>query len=289
MDTLKDIWASLVAGLRERTTNPLTVAFAISWCLWNYKFFVVVLGDDTTTQRLKTLEEMYPLVRETYMGGALLYPALSALVYVFIYPAIGMVAIWVFRKYQVATANLVKIAERARTITPQERDALVRAHEKERKKLTDEKEALSAQLTAIRATLDATVEQIEKTASARQQASETSQVNSGSGTAQISRAMQWPSEKSTVEPSSSVGTNRASGLDEDKVRLLLNLSQYTTTVSLDVLSGNLKMNPTLVNNELRQLKNAGLVNQDEANFWGLTDKGEALVVSLLKKAQNPEP
>jgi ABC-type sulfate transport system permease component len=114
VDTLKDIWASLVAGVRDRTTNPLSVAFVLSWCLWNYKFFIIVFGDDSTALRLKSLEEMYPHVQETYMGAALLYPVLSAFAYVFLYPVVGMVAVWVYRKYQVTTANLVKNAERAR-------------------------------------------------------------------------------------------------------------------------------------------------------------------------------
>lgn len=285
METLKDLWASLVAGMRERTTNPLTVAFIISWCLWNYKFFVVILGDDPTTQRLKALEEMYPLIRETYMGGALLYPALSALIYVFIYPLIGMLAIWVYRKYQVTTANLVKKAEKARTITPQERDALVRAHEKERKRLTEENDALSTQLTAIRATLDATVEQLEKARSV-QPIPEARIENSVEETALTSPASQNVIDISKAISSESDDTLDVSTLDETKLHLLLQLSTFTSRVSLDVLAGNLNLNPTVANSELRALANAGLVVRDKYGNWGLTENGETLAVKMLKKSQS---
>lgn len=288
METLKDLWASLIAGMRERTTNPLTVAFILSWSLWNYKFFVVILGNDPTTERLKTLGEIYPLARDTYMGGALLYPAISALLYVFIYPLIGMVAIWVYRKYQVTTANLVKNAEKARTITPQERDALVRTHEKERKKLTDENEALSVQLTAIRATLDATSEEL-KSALSMPLASEPLPGDSSDSTAPTALARVNPDDKLAIEPPKDEGMASLSELEHDKVRLLLHLSKYSTTVSIDVLTGNLKMNPTLAKSELRELEVAELVRKDSNNFWGLTDRGAALVVNRLKKIQNPSP
>jgi hypothetical protein len=191
-----------------------------------------------------------------------------------------MVSIWVYRKYQVTTANLVKNAEKTRTITPQERDTLVRAHEKERKKLTEEKEALSAQITAIRATLDITVEQLEKFSSA-QPISDATQGNSEGKTTQTAQINQNLDTKSRAVVLDDKGMPE---FDDDKLSLLLNISKYTSKVSLDVLAGNMKMNPTIANSELRSLLEAGLVDRSDNGFWGLTESGEALAVKLLKNA-----
>jgi len=133
MDALKDIWASLVSGLRDRTTNPLTVSFAFSWAVWNYKFFIVLYGDETGTEKLAAIEKLYPPVEAAWQGRAFLFPLITASFYVFLYPLIGMLAIWVYRKYQVVTSNMVKSVEKTRTLSQEEAAIITRRHERERK------------------------------------------------------------------------------------------------------------------------------------------------------------
>ena len=94
-DALKDIWASIVSGLRDRTTNPLTVSFVFSWTIWNYKFFIVLYGDGTVAEKLAAIEKLYPPTQAAWQGSAFLFPLGTALFYVFLYPLIGMLAIWV--------------------------------------------------------------------------------------------------------------------------------------------------------------------------------------------------
>lgn len=277
MDTLKDIWASLIAGVRDRTTNPLSVAFVISWCLWNYKFFIVIFGNDSTAVRLKLLEEMYPHVSETYMGAVLLYPVLSAFAYVFLYPVVGMAAVWVYRKYQVTTANLVKNAEQARTITPQERDALVRAHEKEMKRVTAEKDDFSAQLNALRATLSDTQEQLERAQAAAHLSAKEVKVRSSPSLTEVIKAQREGDTESIGASSDSLE------LGDVRADIILQLSQHTMPISLEVISGNLKLNPTVAKGALRQLSSMSVVSKDANGYWQLTALGEGLALKLLEE------
>ena len=115
MDALKDIWASLVNGVRERTTNPLSFAFMLSWCALNFKFFVVLLGDGTAAVRLADIDLLYPA--NSYTGGALLYPAITAAIYVFLYPFVSAEAIKFYRRKQVEISNSVKGLEEKRILT----------------------------------------------------------------------------------------------------------------------------------------------------------------------------
>ncbi len=286
METLKDLWASLIAGIRDRTTNPLTVAFVISWCLWNFQFFVVLFGDGSAALRLKAIEEMYLNVKEALTGGAFLYPLISAVLYVFLYPVIGMAAVWVYRSYQVATANLVKRVEKQRTITREERDTLVRGHEKELTRLSDEVESLATQLTATRSAL---AEAEDRLAEAQSMA----QVHPSDANPSVKESISTleeeeeadhdsePRDALVLPPSEAL----SSELDTDKIRILMHLSKFTGTVSIDVISGNLGMNPTLAKSELRGLKQRGLVQVDRYGHWSLTERGVQVTLPILKKSK----
>lgn len=130
METIKDLWASMVAYVSERTTNPLTSAFVLSWAAWNYKFFVLLLSDESPAEKFAAIDALYPRP-ETYFGGGLLYPALTALFYVFLYPYITARVVTFYRRRQVAIANSLKSIEGARVKDVEEVSRMIRAHEKE--------------------------------------------------------------------------------------------------------------------------------------------------------------
>lgn len=142
METIKDLWASLVAYANERSTNPLTSAFVLTWAAWNYKFFVVLFNGETTAEKFDAIAELYPrsddrclltnaicMPPDAFWGSAFVYPALTTLLYVFAYPYITKKVVSFYRRRQIEIANEVKAIEKERVRTVEEVATLVRGYE----------------------------------------------------------------------------------------------------------------------------------------------------------------
>ena len=98
---MQDIFISIKAYLYERAASPLTGAFAVSWVVWNYRFFVVLFSDGLSTpsskfavidqlfdvDKLPFGEYLWPCIGPLFHG--LLMPAAIALFYLFIYPVMA--------------------------------------------------------------------------------------------------------------------------------------------------------------------------------------------------------
>lgn len=161
METIKDLWASLVAYANERSTNPLTSAFFLTWAAWNYKFFVLLFSDLDPVDKFNEIEALYPKPESLY-GNALLFPLLTTLFYVFAYPYITRKVVSFYRRQQVVIANELKKVENERVRTVEEVNALVRRYEG---RLTAaEQEALAAEneINGLRNALTETESQIKE-------------------------------------------------------------------------------------------------------------------------------
>lgn len=272
MDTLKDIWASLVAGVQERTTNPLTFSFIASWCLWNFKFFFILAGDGTTAERLHAVDALYPTNWTTYLGHALGAPLITSVAYVFLYPSLSAVVIERYRKKQVAIANAVREIEGARLLTADESRQQTRVHEAERVNWQEREKTLVTQLQATREALSAAEMQtlgVKKVASFQP-----------TGTA----------ERSSIDEANAqdmVDAVFASNpLQNLRIAIAKHLSLYTSPISLDVLANNLKVNPLVVKSELSAMVNDRLVENEPNRGWTLTADGEKLTLELLQLSKS---
>nr|WP_315480730.1 hypothetical protein [uncultured Rhodoferax sp.] len=271
MDTLKDMWASLVAGVQERTTNPLTFSFIASWCLWNYKFFFILAGDGSTTQRLTAVDALYPSDLTTYLGHALGAPLLTAVAYVFLYPSLSAVVIERYRKKQVAIANAVREIEGKRLLTVDESRQQTRLHETERVAWQERESTLVAQLQATREALSA----------AERQASDAGKVSSIQPTDQGPKPS--TADANALDMVDAVFTSNP--LDNLNTTIAKNLSQYIGPISLDVLASNLKINPLVVKSQLQAMADDNLVTHEIHRGWSLTPEGEKLTLDLLRNSE----
>lgn len=281
MDFIRDLWASLVAGARDRTTNPLSISFVISWCLWNYKFFLILFGEVSTWEKLDAIALMYPHRPSTYCGAALLYPLLSALVYVFIYPVVSMVPIWAYRTYQIWTANLVKRVEKARVLSQADAIELTRRHEREKTELEAQLNSLSVEVRQLQNALREAEEQVKPV----------DEPNSVVGTSETTE----PSGKATEHP---ISTNEASSTDPDqdvpsldatRIKLILNLSNRSVPARAKMIADAMSQNFSLVDADLKSLQKDRLVDTSQMPGgglgWELTPRGRKIAVRLLKDAE----
>ncbi|MFQ3230867.1 hypothetical protein [Reinekea sp.] len=116
----KEILTSVRAQLYERAVSPLMGSFVISWLLWNYKIILVLFSDLDLHETIKYIEiTLYPTWND-FLPTGVLFPLISALAYIFIYP---YPARWVFRftqTQQTINSNLKKEIEGKTLLTEDE-------------------------------------------------------------------------------------------------------------------------------------------------------------------------
>lgn len=92
---LEEIVESAKNQFVERLTSPLLGSFVVSWCLWNYKFIVILVSAASVSQTFKLVEtHVFPTTWSVILYGIAL-PLVSACIYLFGYP---YPARWVYRK-----------------------------------------------------------------------------------------------------------------------------------------------------------------------------------------------
>ena len=95
---MQDTFISIKAYLYERAASPLTGAFAVSWVVWNYRFFVVLFSDglSTPSSKFAVIDQLFDVDKLPFgeylwpcigpLFHELLMPAAIALFYLIIYP-----------------------------------------------------------------------------------------------------------------------------------------------------------------------------------------------------------
>jgi len=83
---LEEIIKSAKEQGADRLASPIVGGFVVSWCLWNYKFIVILFSVATVSRTFQLIETVaFPTAWSILLNGVLL-PTLSAAAYIFIYP-----------------------------------------------------------------------------------------------------------------------------------------------------------------------------------------------------------
>jgi hypothetical protein len=90
-------------GLYERLNSPLLFSFALSWCAWNYDALLILLSENSVTDKLAMMTRIAFPDGLTVAWKAVMGPLASALAYIFFYPlAARWVRLWHW-KVEIAT------------------------------------------------------------------------------------------------------------------------------------------------------------------------------------------
>lgn len=82
----EEIIKSSRTSLSERLASPLMGSFVISWCIWNYKFLVILFSLASVTKTFELIDSVaFPDTSTLLLRGAI-FPALTAAIYIFLYP-----------------------------------------------------------------------------------------------------------------------------------------------------------------------------------------------------------
>lgn len=143
IDFLKEI-------LQDRVTNPLTISFIISWCLWNYKFIIILLSDNSVSTTFHLVAEFSFKDNYDYFFKGLLLPLASSLFYIFLYPLPSKLVYSYFLKKNLEIKSIKNTIENSRVLTLEESQNLRSFYTKERISLTEIVANRDAEIHALR-------------------------------------------------------------------------------------------------------------------------------------------
>jgi hypothetical protein len=110
-----DIAKSVKAQLYERVGSPLFSSFLFSWAAWNYKFILIVVSSMPTIDKIAYIDDhLFPTLRDfAFRGG--LFPLLTALGLIFLYP---IPAKYVYQHWRKRQKELKEIQQKIDDETP---------------------------------------------------------------------------------------------------------------------------------------------------------------------------
>lgn len=150
---LDDLAKTVKAQLYERASSPLLGAFAISWIAWNYRFLLVLISSMPTAEKFTYIDtNIFSSYQVIFLHGTL-YPLLTTLSLIFIYP---IPAKFVYEHWRKRQRELKEIQQRIDDETPLTREeARELRHETLNAKLEFEQELerRSAEITRLKETI----------------------------------------------------------------------------------------------------------------------------------------
>lgn len=116
---IEDLSKTIKAQLYERVNSPLLASFALSWVSWNYRFVIVLFSSMGAPEKFKYIDEnLYKTIEEIAYRGAI-YPLLTSLFLIFIYP---FPAKWVYEFSRKQQRKLKEIQQQIDDETPLTKD-----------------------------------------------------------------------------------------------------------------------------------------------------------------------
>jgi len=81
-----DAMKTIKVILYERITSPLLGAFMLSWCLWNFRFLIVIFSSLPVTDKFNIIDTtIFPTQAATLLRG-LVYPLMTTVFFIYVYP-----------------------------------------------------------------------------------------------------------------------------------------------------------------------------------------------------------
>lgn len=147
---------SIKAVLYDRISSPLLGTFAVSWVLWNHRFFTVLLSGMEPIAKFEVIDTvLYPTV-DCLLWRMVAFPLLTTVIFIFLYPYPARFVFEFTRKQQ---KHLKEIRQRIEDETPltiaeakELRSAALQAqlhYEKDMQALAEENQQLREELQKI--------------------------------------------------------------------------------------------------------------------------------------------
>lgn len=151
---LDEISKALREQITERLASPLAGSFVIAWCLWNYKFLVILFSAASVSSTFELIDKVaFPDFATIALRG-ILFPAITAVAYIFLYPYPAKYVFGFTLRRQRENNELRQQIEKETLLSVEDsrliRAAIVATEEKHRLEL----DKLNAEINRLHAQLD---------------------------------------------------------------------------------------------------------------------------------------
>lgn len=128
IDLIKEIF-------HERINNTFTKSFCISWILWNYKFIMILLSDNSVSTTILLINRFaFPNFILSLVYGILL-PLISSLLYIYLSPIITKYINSYILKKNIEIKDALNEVSKLDRLTPEQSQNLIISHAQERARL----------------------------------------------------------------------------------------------------------------------------------------------------------
>lgn len=87
---LDDVVKTVKSQLYDRLNSPLSSTFIIAWCLWNWRFILLLVSDINVLEKFSHVEtKIYPSWYELFTNG-IFCPLITTILVIFVYPIPSM-------------------------------------------------------------------------------------------------------------------------------------------------------------------------------------------------------
>ncbi len=83
---MEDVIKTIKAQLYDRATSPLSGAFIISWCLWNWRVLVILFSDMPVDEKFIYIDTKIFITSSDLILNSMVYPLIPTLLIIFLYP-----------------------------------------------------------------------------------------------------------------------------------------------------------------------------------------------------------
>lgn len=86
---MEDMVKAIRTYVYERASSPLLMSFGVSWILWNYRLLLIICSAMSPTDKLMAIDLLWVEYTSSFaywIQFGVLFPLLSALAYLYIYP-----------------------------------------------------------------------------------------------------------------------------------------------------------------------------------------------------------
>ncbi|MEE8431093.1 MAG: pentapeptide repeat-containing protein [Candidatus Desulfatibia sp.] len=119
---LEELSKSFKAILYDRVVSPLSGTFILSWLVINWKAMALLLLDDAFVEiRIKNIEALYS---DNWFMPLAVYPLISAVILIFIYPYPSKLAYWFSKRRTEELKKIKQEIEKKTLLTREESDEL---------------------------------------------------------------------------------------------------------------------------------------------------------------------
>lgn len=159
---MEDIIKDLKAHIGERVSSPLLGSFIISWCIWNYKFLIIILSSASVTATFRLISEVSFPDYLHVIGFGVIAPLCTALAYIYIYPIPAKKVYEYSLKRQTETAQIKQRIENETPLTVEKSLEIRQNMSRQMKEHYEEIEIKEAEISKLKATIAELTAQIQK-------------------------------------------------------------------------------------------------------------------------------